>query len=327
MKSPTLEILVVEQETAVATAICGALRRRGHRVATAATIEEAQACPAPQVLVSDVQVGDGSGLELLATLMRRGSRMHAVMMSDEPNLEDCRRAMRLGASEFLTKPFQLSELVEAVEVAPPAPALPATGLALNFDRRVLATPGNTERCLRELCAYMMRLGLGPTARARVATASAEILDNTQRHAYRESVGSVHLEARMSQSELVVNITDEGCGFDPVEVASGPRNAAAESGLTRATALSEDLRIEAVPGRGTRISLRFSTLPVSFEEESVIDLSELDFLTPEVSRRVLETVRHDRSDSMFNLSPALAVTVGRLLSGTTNDQSALRALWS
>ena len=92
-------------------------------------------------------------------------------------------------------------------------------------------------------------------------------------------------------------------------------------------LSEDQRIESVLGRGTRVTQRFSTVPASFEEESVIDLSELDFLSPEISRRVLDAVQRDRTEAMFNLSPALAVTVGRLLSGSSNTQSAQRALWS
>lgn len=327
MNSPTLEILVAEQDPAIATAICRALRRRGHRVTAAATRREAECSPAPQVLVSDVTLGAESGLDLLETLVKRGSHLHAVMLSAAPNIDDCRRAMRLGASELLSKPFRIGELVEVVEGAPPAPALPAGELSRAFDRDLIATSGNIESCLRELTAYMMRLGMGPTTRARVATASAEVLDNVQRHAHPGSVGAAHIEARMNMHELVVVITDEGCGFDPLETATSPVEAPRGSGIERASMLSEDQRIESVLGRGTRVTQRFSTVPAAFEEESVIDLSELDFLSPELSRRVLEAVLRDRDEAMFNLSPALAVTVGRLLSGTTNTQSAQRALWS
>ena len=330
MNAPTLEILVVEQDPAIATAISRALRKRGHRVTTAASSAEALSSPAPQVLVSDVELGLDSGLDLLEKLTLRGAHVHAVMLSSEPTVDECRRAMRLGAAELLAKPFRIGELVEAVENSPPAPALPATEPTLSFDRQTLATPGNTESCLRELTAFMMRLGMGPTTRARVATATAEILDNAQRHAYPGTLGAVRVEARMSATEFSVKVTDEGQGFDPLEVATGPVEGTGDrgdSGLTRASMLSEEQRIDSVSGRGTCVTQRFSTVPAAFEEESVIDLSELDFLSPEISRRVLDAVQSDRSEAMFNLSPALAVTVGRLLSGSSNTQSAQRALWS
>ena len=327
MISPALEILVVEQEPPVATAIRGALRRRGHHVSLAANTEEALGFPAPQVLVADVQLGEQSGLEVLETLVRRGTRFHAVMLSDAPSVEDCRRAMRLGATEFLAKPFQLAELVEAVEAAPPPPALPVERVALNFERRVLTTPGNITTCLRELTAFLMRMGLGPSLRARTATACAELLDNARRHAYADGVGNVRVEAHMNKTDLVLGVTDEGCGYDTLAVATGNGPAAHGGGLVRAAALSEDLRVESVAERGTRVTLRFAAFATEFQEANVIDLAELDYLTPEVARRLINELGEPDQETAFNLSPALAVTVGRLLSGPAHEQSAQQALWS
>ena len=110
-------------------------------------------------------------------------------------------------------------------------------------------------------------------------------------------------------------------------AAGPMREPATSGLARAAALAEELRLESAPGRGARVTMRFAAYRVRFDECDEIDLSDLDWLTPGMSRRVLESLRCDDPDVLFNLSPAMAVTVGRMLSGPTPEQSVQMALWS
>ena len=328
MNSPALEVLVIEPDAAVAAAIAAALRRRGHCVSTAASDREALEFPTPQALVCD---GGPSGFELLEALARRGALVHAVLLAGEPTLEDCRRALRLGAAEYLDRPCPLGDIVAAVESGRPAGPLPAPVPAREatwtFERRTLATLGNVERCVRELAAFLMRVGLGPTTRARVATAVAEVLDNAQRHAYDDQLGHVSVEARLAGKDLVVAVSDEGCGFEPLNFAASPGRSTLDGGLARVDSLAEELRVESVRGRGTCVSLRFSAFPVAFGGAGELDLSDLDFLSPELSRRMLERLRDGDLDCEIDLSPALAVTVGRLLTGGTERQSVQRALWS
>ena len=70
--------------------------------------------------------------------------------------------------------------------------------------------------------------------------------------------------------------------------------------------------EALPGFTTNTALR------------AIDLSELDWLTPGMSRRVLEILRDEDSTDAFHLSPAMAVTVGRLLTGPIIEPTTTQA---
>jgi CheY-like chemotaxis protein len=323
-----LEVLVVENDAPAALAIGAALRDRGHRVEHAVSAEEALALDVPDVIVCDLELGEGmDGLEFLGELRQRGSAVRAVLLSELPTLEDCRRAMRLGAAELLAKPLQLEELAEAVEAGEPAPALPTANSAWTFRRTVRADIEPTERCVRELAAFLLRSGIGPSVRARVATACAEVLDNAVRHAYPDHAGPVSLEAELGQRELVVRIRDEGAGFTPVETFAGPRRDPIESGLARANALAEELRIDSAPGRGARVELRFVAYRVTFDEDDVVDLSELDWFSPGMARRVLEALDRECTDTLFNLSPALAVSVGRMLTAPTLAQSEQQALWS
>ncbi len=324
----SLHILVVETEAHTAAVIESALRRRGHEVSRVAGAEEALALEAPDVVVIDLELGDGmGGFDLLGRLRERGSAVRAVLVTELPTLEDYRRAMRLGAAELLAKPVRPEHLAQAVEAHDPASALPSTRSAWTFRRTVRAQTRPTERCVRELAAFLLRCGLGPTIRARVATACGEVLDNAVQHAYLEVSGGVSLEAELGERDLVVCIHDEGVGCDPLAAAAGPHRDTTEGGLARAGALAEDLRLESTPGGGTRVELRFVTSRVTFDEDDFVDLSELDWFSPGTARRVLETLRSERTDALFDLSPALAVTVGRLLSAPTAEQSVQKALWS
>jgi hypothetical protein len=157
----------------------------------------------------------------------------------------------------------------------------------------------------------------------VAGACAEVLENVCRHAYVERPGRLWLEAELGGRDLAVTISDEGLGLDPVAVRVAAQH---HSGLDRAAALSESLELNAEPGRGTSVTLTFSVYRVDFDEDPAVDLSELDYLTPALARRVTETLCGPDRGAALHLSPALAVTIGRLLAASTADRGAHEALW-
>jgi hypothetical protein len=148
-----------------------------------------------------------------------------------------------------------------------------------------------------------------------------------RHAYGSGAGRFHLRAEIDRRSLALEVADEGVGLDPVLTTTNVVCGGATSGLARVAALCEDVRIASALGRGTRVALSFSIVEVAFDGPDEVDLSELDFLTPELSRRVLESLRRGARSPHFNLSPALAVSVGRLLAGAPEKRSLQTALWS
>ncbi|MBK7878557.1 MAG: response regulator [Planctomycetes bacterium] len=304
-----LRVLVVDTEETILSAVAAVLRRRGHEVVTAISAETAVGLGTPDVLVTALQLGKQSGLELVEALHASGARPQVVFLTAEPSLEDCRSALRLGAVEFLVKPFRLEELVRAVEL-PARASVRTTG----FERNYPSTAACVETAARDLAAYALRCGFSPTTRARIASVTAELVDNARRHAYVHSRGRIQVEASFEERELVLRVSDEGLGFDPA-TAQRARNAPAQQqGLARAAALSEDLAIDTRPGAGTRATARFASYRVDFDEDGSVDLSEHDFFTPDLARRVLHALKKDETAGLFRLSPALAVSVGRLLAG-------------
>jgi CheY-like chemotaxis protein/anti-sigma regulatory factor (Ser/Thr protein kinase) len=335
VKSAGLSILVVDDERPIAASIASLLTRRGHRVAIAASAEEALEFPTPDVLVSDVALRGLSGLDLLSAFKERGTAPRTIFLSSRPTVDMCRDALLAGGSEFLTKPFRFDDLLRAIEAAP-APALPTESReprepnasseresAWVFERTYVSSPLCVERAARDVTGFAMRCGIGPAARARVASATSELVDNARRHGYVNGPGPILVRAESDGREISVQVRDDGRGFEPASVANG----SLEDGLGRAMALSEDFEMHSAPDEGTCVTLHFTVFRVDFDDDASIDLTELDFLTPDLSRRVLHALRKPDTKDLFQLSPALAVVIGRLLAGPDQRRSVETALWS
>ncbi len=69
---------------------------------------------APAVLITDMRMPGLSGVELHAELLRLGRTMPVIYISGESTVAQSIQAMKLGAMEFLVKPFGREELLRAV---------------------------------------------------------------------------------------------------------------------------------------------------------------------------------------------------------------------
>ena len=111
-------VLLVENEPLVREAISGVLRRDGFETLSASSAGEATALAQSaagriDVLVTDVQLGDGDGIELAGNLRRRMPEMAALVISGLRAFEE--RAVAQGYG-FLTKPFPRAKLLECVRI-------------------------------------------------------------------------------------------------------------------------------------------------------------------------------------------------------------------
>jgi CheY-like chemotaxis protein len=66
------------------------------------------------IVIADLRMPDGSGLELLRELRRRKSKREVILMSSFISGSERELALELGADALLEKPFRLSELLEVV---------------------------------------------------------------------------------------------------------------------------------------------------------------------------------------------------------------------
>nr|HMQ57992.1 response regulator transcription factor [Rhizobiaceae bacterium] len=108
-----MRILLVEDTPDVADAIAGHFARRGDALDCAQSAADAREFLQVQeydVAVLDINLPDGSGLDLLSRLRREGRAMPVLMLTARIDVDDRVAALDGGADDYLTKPFDLREL-------------------------------------------------------------------------------------------------------------------------------------------------------------------------------------------------------------------------
>jgi diguanylate cyclase (GGDEF)-like protein/PAS domain S-box-containing protein len=113
-----MTVLVVEDDTVVSRLVSGELERRGMTVLVAGTVaaaREALRRQGPfQVVLLDVTLPDGTGLEVLRDIRQSGSIAHVIMLSGAATEADRVRALALGADDYVVKPFFVKELTARI---------------------------------------------------------------------------------------------------------------------------------------------------------------------------------------------------------------------
>jgi two-component system, OmpR family, alkaline phosphatase synthesis response regulator PhoP len=120
-------ILVVEDDEAIATGLALNLRLEGYSsfaVADGDKVAAAIEARRPDLILLDLSLPHTDGLEVLARLRAQGDRTPVIVLSAREGEHDKVAALRLGADDYVTKPFALAELMARVAAvlrrAPPA---------------------------------------------------------------------------------------------------------------------------------------------------------------------------------------------------------------
>jgi len=112
---PGAHVAVVDDDASAREAIGGLLRAEGFVVDVHERAEDFLAGPAtPSCLVLDVDMPGSSGLELQVELARRGVDVPIIFVTGHVDVPMSVRAIKAGARELFTKPFDADALVEAV---------------------------------------------------------------------------------------------------------------------------------------------------------------------------------------------------------------------
>ncbi len=114
MPSPLpASILVVDDDLSVAQVLCALLGQAGFQAAvvnTAADALKAMAKKPYDAVLTDVRMPGMTGLELLHELKRLYADIPVVLISAHGTLDDVVKALRLGAADFIQKPFEREEI-------------------------------------------------------------------------------------------------------------------------------------------------------------------------------------------------------------------------
>lgn len=110
-------ILIVDDEPSIGFLLTEMLQSTGHPILTAGSVSEAlthlKSRPIA-VLIVDVQLAGTDGIAFLQQALEVDSRLLSIVMTGHGNIELAVRAMKSGAADFLTKPFEVELVRQSV---------------------------------------------------------------------------------------------------------------------------------------------------------------------------------------------------------------------
>jgi two-component system OmpR family response regulator len=115
-----MKILIVDDDPKLRAFVSKGLETQGHTTLAAGSGLEARSVlaaqdEAPDLILLDVMMPGGDGMSFLEELRRRGIETPVIFVSAARGVEDRVRGLRLGADDFLVKPFQFDELLARIE--------------------------------------------------------------------------------------------------------------------------------------------------------------------------------------------------------------------
>ncbi len=289
---------------------CESLGQAGYSAFVCSTAREALCAPRPEVLITEFGLPDHDGLELCEALAAGASPVAMVLAIEEGSLDLYRRALALGIQQLVPLHADSEEVLAAAQAALDTqhPEQHPT-----FETQIASTAPAAEQTQRDLSAWLLVRGIAPSTRCRIVTALGEALENARCHAYAGDVGPIDVEASLEGGTLELVVTDRGEGT-PEDTLSVALHSQAGGGLTRMASLSEDVSMVSHPTFGTSLRLSFSVHRARFSEQESTEFEDFDFLAPDHVRSLLHGLGDGHNPDVVHLSPAVAVTVGRLLAG-------------
>lgn len=117
MEPSHFRILVVDDEEPIRSLLTDVLELEGYRLDTAASVSEALAKIGREVydlVLTDLKIGPDSGMDLVTQVRSASTETEVMMMTAYATVETAVQAMKLGACDYITKPFQLEELTHRI---------------------------------------------------------------------------------------------------------------------------------------------------------------------------------------------------------------------
>lgn len=256
-----MHVLIVDDERSVRYALEALLQGEGHEVLTASGGDEALALARRHdvaMVITDLAMPGMTGLELLAALRKNDATLPVVVITAHGNERVAVEAMRVGAYDYLPKPFDNDHVTAVV-----ARAVETRRLRLE-NRRLLAERAVGRRLVAESPSMRRLLD----ASARVASRDVTVLIRGETGVGKELIASyVHANSTRSRKPLV----RFNCAAIPGELAESELFGHAKGAFTGAHTTSRGFFAEA--DGGTLVLDEVGELPLGVQAKLLRALQE------------------------------------------------------
>lgn len=220
-------ILIVDGNEELRTVLAEVMAELGHDVTATGSREEAigrEDLEDFDLIISDLTEDADSGVQILSEIKRKRLLVPVVVTSEEAQHEGVIKAFKLGAANFLRRPYDHDELRSIVEKT--------LGYKLRFVEDLKVLPYIHEKIefelpsdlslmngvLHYLIERVARLGVIKPDRSNLFIALDEAFVNAVKHGNKNDPAKlVRISADLSPKEARFTIEDEGEGFDPATI--------------------------------------------------------------------------------------------------------------
>ncbi|HEV2706326.1 MAG TPA: ATP-binding protein [Pyrinomonadaceae bacterium] len=220
-------ILIVDSNSELRTLLAQVLGELGHEVVATGDLSEVVARKDLEefdLVISDLTEDADGGVQILSELKRKRLLVPVVVSSEEANQHGIVKAFKLGAANFVHKPYEREELQNIVDKT--------LGYKLRFVEDLRVTPYVRERIEFELPSdlslmngvlhYLIerasRLGIINQDSSNLFIALDEAFVNAVKHGNKgDSSKLVRITAELSAGEARFTVEDEGEGFNPATI--------------------------------------------------------------------------------------------------------------
>jgi len=167
-----MRVLLVEDDARVAAALATALRRRGHDVVHAPTAESALAADPVDLVLLDLNLPDGDGIDVCRALRRRDDSVAIIAVTARAEERDRVVGLQTGADDYVVKPYSMAELNARIEAVlrraaratpPPSDVLRAGPVRVDLAARRVAVDGREVALTRKEFEILTVLARTPDA--------------------------------------------------------------------------------------------------------------------------------------------------------------------
>ena len=120
MTAPNALVFLIDDDASVRKGVSRLLRSAGYKsesFESASDFLQREQHPGPACLIVDVRMPGINGMDLQETLIQRRREEQLIFITGHGDISMCAQAMKAGAADFLSKPFQGEELLQCVERA------------------------------------------------------------------------------------------------------------------------------------------------------------------------------------------------------------------
>lgn len=163
-----VKILVVDDEHLIRWSLEQNLKKQGYEVLTAGSGEDALRLvreDPPDLVLLDIQLPGISGLEVLEKIKELDEEIIVIMVTAHGGLETAVTAMRIGAYDYLNKPFNLDEMAIVIRKALETSELRREVASLRVEHKKVGLPNiiGISHCMQSILAMMEKVARSEAA--------------------------------------------------------------------------------------------------------------------------------------------------------------------